>query len=230
MTPCGPPRETTSRGSPAKLTDQSKFIVKPLEKEDRAAFQCGEEALDRYFRERASRDMANGLAAVFIVVPKDNPKTIAGFFTLSSQQIACDILPEQLRKKTGRYKSVGAILLGRMAVAKQFQNQKLGRFVLFAALYEAWKSTQHVSSFALVIDAKTEKVVPFYEKYGVCRLEANRLMLPMKTIEVLVGSSAAKTTTTATAAAPTSPSPAQAGPNPHPGALAPTRAIHSGCC
>jgi GNAT superfamily N-acetyltransferase len=215
MAPCAPPQETTSRGSPAKLTDQSKFIVKPLEKEDRAAFQCGEEALDSYFRERASRDMANGLAAVFIVAPKDAPKTIAGFFTLSSQQIACDILPEQLRKKTGRYKSVGATLLGRMAVAKEFQNQKLGRFVLFAALYEAWKSTQHVSSFAVVIDAKTEKVVPFYEKYGFRRLEANRLMLPMKTMEVLIGSPEAKTTATA---APASPAPAQAGPNPHPGA------------
>jgi hypothetical protein len=210
MTPCAPPQETTSRGSPAKLTDQSKFIVKPLEKEDRAAFQCGEEALDSYFREHASRDMANGLAAVFIVVPKDDPKTIAGFFTLSSQQIACDILPEQLRKKTGRHKSVGATLLGRMAVAKELQNQKLGRFVLFAALYEAWKATQHVSCFAVVIDAKTEKVVPFYEKYGFRRLEANRLMLPMKTIEVLVGSPAAKTNATAT-------SPAQASPNPHPG-------------
>jgi hypothetical protein len=84
------------------LTDQSKFIVKPLEKEDRAAFQCGEEVLDSYFRERASRDMAHGLAAVLIVPLKDDPKTIAGFFTLSSQQIACDILPEQLRKRTGR--------------------------------------------------------------------------------------------------------------------------------
>jgi|HubBroStandDraft_6_1064221.scaffolds.fasta_scaffold127920_1 hypothetical protein len=28
-----------------------------------------------YFRERASRDMATGLAAVFIVVPKETPKT-----------------------------------------------------------------------------------------------------------------------------------------------------------
>jgi GNAT superfamily N-acetyltransferase len=166
--------------------------VKPLESEDRAAFQCGEEALDMYFRERASRDMKNGLAAVFIVVPESDPQTIAGFFTLSSQHTPCDTLPEELRKKTRRYKSVGVTLLGRMAVAKKFQNQGLGGFVLVAALQEAWKATRHVSSFAVVVDAKTEKVVPFYEKYGFRRLEGNRLMLSMKTIEELVGGAGAE--------------------------------------
>lgn len=151
------------------------------------AFHCGDEALDRYFHERASRDMANRLSVVFIVIPKDSPATIAGFFTLSSQQTACDDLPDELRKKTGRYKVVGVTLLGRMAVAKEFQNRKLGKFVLFAALYEAWKASRHVSSFAVVVDAKTERVVPFYEKYGFRRLEGNRLMMAMKTIEDLVG-------------------------------------------
>jgi GNAT superfamily N-acetyltransferase len=206
MTPSAPPPQTFSGGSPAKLTDQPKFIVKPLENEDRAAFQCGEEALDRYFRERASRDMANRLSAVFIVVRENDHKTIVGFFTLSSQQTACDILPEELRKKTGRYKAVGVTLLGRMAVAQEFQNQKLGRFVLFAALYEAWRSTKHVSSFAVIVDAKTEKVVPFYEKYGFRRLEGNRLVLPMKTIEELVGGAAADQTATAAAPPPSTSS------------------------
>ena len=197
MMPYAPLRQTTLRGLPAKLTDQTKYIVKPLEKENRAAFQCGEEALDKYFHERASRDMQNGLSAVFIVVPENAPDTIVGFFTLSSQQIACDILPEELRKKTGRYKAVGVTLLGRMAVAKEFQNRKLGRFILFAALHEAWKATSHVGSFAVVVDAKTENVVPFYEKYGFRRLEGNRLMLPTKTIEDLVDAGEAEKTGTA---------------------------------
>lgn len=197
MMPCVALQQTTLRGSPAKLTDQTKYIVKPLEKETRAAFQCGEEALDKYFHERASRDMQHGLSAVFIVVPQNAPDTIVGFFTLSSQQIACDILPEELRKKTGRYKAVGVTLLGRMAVAKEFQKRKLGRFILFAALHEAWKATSHVGSFAVVVDAKTEKLVPFYEKYGFRRLEGDRLMLPMKTIEDLVGGREAEKTTPA---------------------------------
>jgi len=43
------------------------------------------------FRERASRDMSNRLSAVFIVVPENDPKTIVGFFTLSSQQTDSDL-------------------------------------------------------------------------------------------------------------------------------------------
>lgn len=194
MMPCVPLQQTTLRGSQAKLTDQTKYIVKPLGKENRAAFHCGVGALNKYFQERASRDMQNGLSAVFIVIPQDDATTIAGFFTLSSQQITCDILPEELRKKTGRYKAVGVTLLGRMAVAKEFQNRELGRFVLFAALYEAWKATSHVGSFAVVVDAKTENVVSFYQKYGFRRLDGNRLMLLMKTIEDLVGDREAGTT------------------------------------
>jgi predicted N-acetyltransferase YhbS len=198
MMPCAPPPQTILRGSPAKLTDQTQYIVKPLETESRAAFECGEEALDRYLHERASRDIQNGLSAVFVVVPHNDLKKIAGFFTLSSQQIACDILPEEYRKKTGRYKAVGVTLLGRMAVTNEFQKRKLGRFILFAALHEAWKATSHVGSFAVVVDAKSGNVAPFYEKYGVRRLEGNRLMLPMKTIEDLVGAHKAEETATAT--------------------------------
>ena len=46
--------------------------------------------------------------------------------------------------------------LGRMAVAKEFQNRKVGRFILIAALHEALKATSHVGSFAIAVDAKTE--------------------------------------------------------------------------
>jgi predicted N-acetyltransferase YhbS len=183
---CVRQRKAISAWSLPRLTDHPKYIVKPLEDENRAAFQCGEEALDKYFRERASRDLANHLSAVFVVVPKDDPKTVVGFFTLSSQQTACEILPEELRKKTGRYKVVGVTLLGRMAVAREFQNQKLGRFLLFAALHQACKAKKHVISFAVVVDAKTEKVVPFYEKYGFRRLEGMRLIMSMDTIEKAV--------------------------------------------
>ena len=155
------------------MKENSEYLVKPLEGEDRAAFQCGDEAIDQYFHERASRDMREKLAAVFILVSRTNPETIVGF-------------PEDIQKRTGRYKVIGVTLLGRIGVAKEFQGQKHGRRLLFAALYEAWKATRHVMSFAVVVDAKSENVVPFYERYGFRRLEGVRLIMPMKTIEKVV--------------------------------------------
>lgn len=182
----GRPRKTTSGRSAAKVKENSEYLVKPLEGEDRAAFQCGDEAIDQYFHERASRDMREKLAAAFILVSRTNPETIVGFFTLSGQQVTCADLPEDIQKRTGRYKVVGVTLLGRIGVAKEFQGQQHGRRLLFAALYEAWKATRHVMSFAVVVDAKSENVVPFYERYGFRRLEGVRLIMPMKTIEKVV--------------------------------------------
>ena len=179
-------RKITSERSEDNVKENSEYIVKPLEGEDRAAFQCGDETIDQYFHERASRDMREKLAAVFILVSTADPETIIAFFTLSGQQVTCTDLPEDLCKKTGRYKVLGVTLLGRMGVAREFQGQKYGRRVLFAALYEAWKATRHVMSFAVVVDAKSENVVPFYERYGFRRLEGVRLIMPMKTIEKVV--------------------------------------------
>ena len=179
-------RQTTSERSETNVKENSEYIVKPLEGENRAAFQCGDGAIDLYFHERASRDMREKLAAVFILVSKANPEIIIGFFTLSGQQVTCTDLPEDLRKKTGRYKVLGVTLLGRMGVAREFQGQKHGRRLLFAALHEAWKATRHVMSFAVVVDAKSESVVPFYEKYGFRSLEGARLIMSMKTIEKAV--------------------------------------------
>jgi hypothetical protein len=38
-------------------------------------------------------------------------------------------------------------------------------------------------SFGVVVDAKSEVVVKFYQKFGFVRLSSGRLMLPMRTIE-----------------------------------------------
>jgi predicted N-acetyltransferase YhbS len=168
------------------------YIVKPLGDEDRAAFQCGNEELDKYFRERASRDVRNKLAAVFIMVAEHDPKKIVGFFTLSSQQVRCDNLPKDVQNKTGRYSVVGVSLLGRMAIAEEFQGRKLGGRLLFAALYEAWKATRHVMSFAVVVDAKSEGLFAFYEKLGFRKLDGNRLIMMMKTIEQAINQSTIK--------------------------------------
>ena len=165
------------------MPDDPKYIVKPLGNENRAAFQCGQPELDHYFHERASRDMREKLSAVFVLVTESEPGVVLGYYTLSAQQIDAGELPEELKKRTGKYKRLGATLLGRLAVAKEHQNKKLGAFLLVDALRRSLEGTQTVVSFAVVVDAKGDDVVGFYKKFGFVPLSGNRLMLPMKTIE-----------------------------------------------
>ncbi len=157
-------------------------MVKPLGHEDRAAFHCGGPELDSYFHERASRDMREKLAAVFILISEIDPGGILGYYTLSAQQVDADELPQELKKRTGRYKRIGVTLLGRLAVAKQHQGKQLGALLLVDALRRSLQGTQNVMSFAVVVDAKSEAVARFYAKYGFVPLSGNRLLLPMRTI------------------------------------------------
>jgi predicted GNAT family N-acyltransferase len=162
-----------------------KYTVQPLGDQGRAAFHCGNKDLDSYFLERAVRDIRENLSAVFVLLAEDNPRTVLGYYTLSSQDIEAENLPEKLRKHTGRYKRIGVTLLGRLAVSQEQQGKKLGELLLLDALRRSLESTRQVSSFAVVVDAKEERVVKFYEKYGFIRLSGNRLFLPMKTIRQL---------------------------------------------
>jgi len=165
------------------LTDQPRYIVKPLGNEDRVAFNCGDSDLDGYFHQRASRDVREKLSAVFILVTQDAPETILGYYTLSAQHVDASAMPEEMRKKAGRYQRLGVTLLGRLAIAKNQQGKKLGALLLVDALRRALEGTRHVMSFAVIVDAKGEHVVNFYRKFGFVPLSATRLLLPMKTIE-----------------------------------------------
>lgn len=160
--------------------------MQPLGKQDRAAFHCGNELLDKYFLERAGRDVRENLAAVFVLLSVDDLDTILGFYTLSTQEIETGQIPEDLQKRTGRYKSVGAVLIGRLAISQEHAGKGLGEILLMDALKKSLDSTKNIAAFAVVVDAKDEKAASFYKKYGFILLRENRLFLPMKTIKDLM--------------------------------------------
>lgn len=163
-----------------------RYIVQPLGKQNRAAFHCGDEHLDRYFVERASRDVRENLSAVFVLLAADDPDTVLGYYTLSSCEIDAGDIPGKLSKRAGRYKRVGGTLIGRLAVVEKHQGEGLGELLLLDALQKSLESTKTVASFAVIVDAKYEHVVPFYRKYGFIPLKQNRLFLPMRTARKLL--------------------------------------------
>jgi predicted GNAT family N-acyltransferase len=167
------------------LNKDPKYIVQPLGKQDRAAFRSGSRELDSYFLERASRAVRENLSAVFVLVNENDPDTVLGYYTLSSQEIDAGELPAELKKHTGRYERLGATLIGRLAVAQNQQGNDLGELLLLDALQKSLYATSTVAAYAAVVDAKEERVVGFYEKYGFIRLSGNRLFIPMKTVKDL---------------------------------------------
>jgi predicted N-acetyltransferase YhbS len=168
------------------LADNTQYIVEPPGRHNRAAFHCGDEHLDRYFVERASRDLRENISAVFVLVASNSPDIVLGYYTLSSREIDAGDIPDELKKRTGRYQRIGATLLGRLAVAKEHQRKGLGELLLLDALRKSVESTKRVVAFAVVVDFKYDHVVPFYRKYGFIPLHGNRLFIPMRTVRKLL--------------------------------------------
>ena len=72
-----------------------RFQIQPLEKfHDRAAFLCGDGALDNYFARVAGQDAKLKASAVFVLVEKNNFERVIGFYTLSSAIILAETLPQ----------------------------------------------------------------------------------------------------------------------------------------
>jgi predicted GNAT family N-acyltransferase len=167
---------------------RSDVRIEPLGKaHHRAAFSCGNEALDNYLKTQVSQDVAKHVAVCFVLTP--DGKTVAGFYTLSQYSVDLVKLPEDIAKKLPKYPEVPATLLGRLAISKNFRGQKLGEFLLLDALGRCLRQSSQVASMAVVVDAKDQAAQRFYEHFEFMSLPdtPGRLFLPMRTIEKLFG-------------------------------------------
>ena len=74
-----------------------------------------------------------------------------------------------------------ATLLGRLAIAKDRQGERLGAILLADALRRAFESASTVGSSMVIADALDEAVAGFYAAHGFVRLpDSLRLVLPMR--------------------------------------------------
>lgn len=167
----------------------TKFVCETLAKHhDRKAFDCGVPELDEYLRQRAGQDMRRRVAAAFVMVPQDEPRRIAGYYTLSAASIVLDQLPDDIVKKLPRYTAVPAALIGRLARDVNFP--RVGKLLLLDALARSLQHSEEVAAAVVLVDAKDERAHEFYQRHGFVEIAEipNRLFLPMKTVEKLLKS------------------------------------------
>jgi GNAT superfamily N-acetyltransferase len=160
-----------------KVTEQ--FRIEPLSSgHDRSRFSSGSAPLDRYLREQASQDIKRRIATCFVAVSV-HTKEVAGFYTLTATSVALSALAPEIVRKLPRYPVVPAVLLGRLAVAQNYQGKGLGGVLLGNAILRIARAELGV--FAMLVDAKDETAQRFYEHYGFTLLPGvdRRLCLPI---------------------------------------------------
>jgi predicted GNAT family N-acyltransferase len=151
------------------------------ERHDRGSFTCGVESLDRYLKTQAGQDVRRKANAVFVLSERGAPARILGYYTLCAMAVSQGDVPEAARKHIPRYPLVSATLIGRLAVSRDRQGQRLGAVLLADALQRAFENAGTVGSSVVVVDAIDEGAAGFYAAHGFVRLpDSLRLVLPMR--------------------------------------------------
>jgi ribosomal protein S18 acetylase RimI-like enzyme len=154
------------------------FRIELLGKQKRSTFDCGVAELNTYFHARVGQDVKRRYATCFVAVDKQNER-IAGFYTLSMSSILLVDMPESAAKKLPRYPQVPVVRLGRLAVDVNYQGRKLGGSLLADAI--ARTTSSEIAAYAIVVEAKDNHAVAFYEHFGFLPLTQSpkTLFLPL---------------------------------------------------
>lgn len=161
--------------------------LEPLAKShDREGFDCGSESLNAYLRQTARQHAERGISKTFVLIEEKDEseaKHILGFFSLNLCELIAESLPPEEAKRFPR--KVAGIRLGRLAVAKEYQRQGIGRILLVGAMVKFMEIFNSAGSIGLFVDAKDDDAKRYYEQFGFVALPSNELelYLPVKSIQ-----------------------------------------------
>ena len=152
---------------------------------NRAKFNCEEKSLTEYITKQVSQDVKKKLAACFVVVNKINE--VIGYYTLTSESLGRDTIPQAYQKKVPRNYNTPVILLGRLARDITQKGTEIGEHLLLDALHRSFNiSKENIGAMAVVVDPISQHAINFYAKYGFELLpDSGKMFIPMKTIEKL---------------------------------------------
>lgn len=148
---------------------------------DRTSFCCGNDRLDQYIVRYVTQDVRRGITTAFVALDGER---VVGYYTTSAGSVDWSSLPQSLARKLPPKYPVPVARIGRLAVDRSVQGQRLGERLLVDAFKRVIRASEEVMAvYAVIVDAK-EGAVSFYEKYGFIhfRDQPSSLFLPIDTI------------------------------------------------
>jgi GNAT superfamily N-acetyltransferase len=130
---------------------------------DRAAFNCGEDSLNRFLQRQARQNASRNLGVTHIVVPSAGSAVVWGYYTLLVRSVERDVWPRSNRFPAD---GVGVAFLGRLAVDKRAQGKKIGTMMLMRAIEQTERAARDLGIYALVLHALHDRARDWYMSLG----------------------------------------------------------------
>jgi GNAT superfamily N-acetyltransferase len=125
------------------------------------AFDCGQDALNRYLCRFALPNQQANAAQTYLGLADDE---VAGFYTLAVGEVALEAAAPRLKQGLARH-PVPVMLLARLAVDRRFQGQGVGAGLLKDAIVRTLRAADIAGIRALVVHAKDDSARAFYERF-----------------------------------------------------------------
>ena len=125
------------------------------------AFDCGQEALNRFLSRYALTNQFANAAQTYVGLADD---AVIGYYSLVVGNLAYDDAPERLRKGLARH-PVPIMLLARLAVDHRWQGTGIGAGLLRDATRRTLQAADIAGIRALVVHAKDEAARAFDQHF-----------------------------------------------------------------
>lgn len=150
---------------------------------DRNRFGCGRKELDTFLKSQANAAIPLGKSRTFVVIDKQQPSEILGYYALVYDRISLVHIPK--KKRRGFAEDIPVILLARLAVDIHFQGQGLSRLMVADVLKKACLAHEVAGGAGIVVKAKNLELSWYYHKtFGFIpsKHDPTILFLPIQTV------------------------------------------------
>ncbi len=148
-------------------------------------FRCPNPIFDVYLR--GARKETEKSPAVVYVLNEDAAKRIIGYYAISATSIARQSFPDEFREGLQPYPEQPAMLIGRLAVDRDYLGQGYGGDLLIDACRRCLALREHVGFVAVLVNAIDTEAVRFYRHHEFIPFPntPDTLFIPIATIAKL---------------------------------------------
>ena len=170
-------------------------IIEPLDpgKHDRAAFSCGVEQVDNFFKRTANKlAVADNLRVFVMTTPAGD---VIGFYALNAHSVDYSDLPAKYARTRPGHGSIPAAYISMIGVDSRYQGKGYGGDLLIDGLRRIASAADNIGIAVVMLDVldcgdaeRVAKRKALYESYGFNPIPSNplRLFLPLATVLTLL--------------------------------------------
>ena len=145
---------------------------------DRQSFDCGDAALNDFFRRYARQSHEQNASKTFCAIDISTPNRVLGFYTVAPSAVAHETVPPSMTRGLAQHE-VSGFKLARIATDITVAGRGLGGQILAAAALRCLRIASEAGGVLLIIDAKGERAAQWYASYGAEPLRDRPLTLVM---------------------------------------------------